>query len=145
MARPNWEYVRVDVLLPDHPKLDGLGAAAKWTLVELWCHCGQRLTDGFVREAAWRRFGTAPVRRQLIEHGLAHAVPGGYQMHDYLEHQRSRAEVTAMKESRSRAGKRSAEERAKARALAEQDVQQDVEQDERSQPVDNSVGCGGQP
>jgi hypothetical protein len=128
VARPNWEYIRVDVLLPDHPKLDGLGAAAKWTLVELWCHCGQRLSDGFVRDAAWRRFGTAPVRRQIVEHGLAERVSGGYQMHDYLDHQRSLDEVTALREKRSEAGKRSGAARAKAKASVQQDVQQDAEQ-----------------
>lgn len=128
MARPNWEYIRVDVLLPDHPKLDGLGAAAKWTLIELWCHCGQRLSDGFVRDAAWKRFGTAPIRRQIVEHGLAERVTGGYRMHDYLDHQRSLDEVTALREKRSEAGKRSGAARAKAKASVQQGVEQDVQQ-----------------
>ena len=128
MARPNWEYIRVDVLLPDHPKLDGLGAAAKWTLIELWCHCGQRLSDGFVRDAAWKRFGTAPIRRQIVEHGLAERVPGGYRMHDYLDHQRSLDEVTALREKRSEAGKRSGAARAKAKASVEQGVEHPVQQ-----------------
>ena len=51
MARPNWEYIRIDVLLPEHPKTDGLSDKAFRTLVELWCWCGLNRTDGFVRDA----------------------------------------------------------------------------------------------
>jgi hypothetical protein len=124
LARPNWEYIRVDVLLPDNPKLDGLSAAAKWTLIELWCHCGQHLTDGFVRDAAWKRFGTPNIRRLIVENGLAHRVSGGYMMHDYLEHQRSRAEVAALKAKRAAAGSKGG----KAKASANQVLQQELEQ-----------------
>lgn len=118
MARPNWEYVRVDVLLPSSHKLDGLHPAAKWTLIELWCHCGQHLTDGFVRDAIWRKTGTANARRALVGAGLAEQVAGGYQMHDYLDHQRSRAEVLALKKKRSEAGRKGGRATANAAASA---------------------------
>ena len=124
MARPNWEYIRVDVLLPDHPKLDGLSAAAKWTLIELWCHCGQRLTDGFVRDAAWKKFSTPAVRRQIVEHGLAERVPGGYQMCDYLGHQRSREQVTELKAKRSASGRKGGLAKANAKQVLEQTLEQ---------------------
>lgn len=120
MARPNWEYIRVDVLLPDHPKLDGLSAAAKWTLIELWCHCGQWLTDGFVRDAAWKKFSTPSVRRQLVEHGLAERVPGGYQMRNYLGHQRSREAVTELKAKRANSGRKGGLAKANAKQVLEQ-------------------------
>jgi hypothetical protein len=130
VARPNWEYIRVDVLLPDNGKLDGLSPLAKWTLLELWCYCGQNLTDGFVREAKWKKFGTSAVRRQLSDPArkLAERVPGGYQMHDYLEHQRSRAEVDELRKKRSEAGKKSGEARARAKASAEQGAEHPVQQ-----------------
>ena len=75
VARPNWEYIRVDVLLPFHPKLDGLTYTSKWTLIELWSHCGQHLTDGFVRDAVWKRTGTLAAKKQLLEHDLASPRP----------------------------------------------------------------------
>lgn len=134
MARPNWEYIRVDVLLPDHPKLDGLSYAAKWTLIELWCWCGKNTTDGFVRDAKWKSFGPPTARAALVKAGLATRADGGYLMHDYLAHQRSLEEIKEVKAKRSEAGKRSAESRAKARALAQQSVEQDVEQT-RSKPA----------
>jgi general stress protein YciG len=128
VARPNWEYIRVDVLLPDNPKLDGLSAAAKWTLIELWCHCGQRLSDGFVRDAAWKRFSTAAVRRQLISRGLAERVEGGYQMHDYLDHQRSRNEVNELREKRAAAGRKGGQAKASAKQVLQQKPEQTLKQ-----------------
>jgi hypothetical protein len=118
VARPNWEYIRVDVLMPGNPKLDGLTYAAKWTLIELWCHCGHHLTDGFVRDAVWGRTGTALARQMLVKRGLARRVRGGYQMHDYLEHQRSRAEVLELKEKRRKAGEKGGHAKASATASA---------------------------
>ena len=124
MARPNWEYIRVDVLLPGHPKLDGLSGGAKWTLIEMWCHCGQWLTDGFVRDAAWKKFSTPAVRRQIVEHGLAERVPGGYQMCDYLGHQRSREQVTELKAKRSASGRKGGLAKANAKQVLEQTLEQ---------------------
>ena len=139
MARPNWEYIRVDVQLPDHPKLDSLGYAAKWTLLELWCWCAKNTTDGFVRDAKWRTFGPSSARTALVSARLAERVPGGYQMHDYLDHQRSLDEIREVSAKRSAAGKRSAEARAKAKQDAEQLVEHGVEQaaEMGSEPVDN--------
>ena len=108
MARPNWEYIRIDVLLPEHPKTDGLSALAKWTLVELWCYCGRNRTDGFVSEARWKSFGNETVRAQLLrvpsgyKHGFVEQVQDGYQVHDFVGpdgHQRSRAEIDELSAS----------------------------------------------
>jgi hypothetical protein len=109
VARPNWEYIRIDVLLPEHPKLDGLSAAAKWTLIELWCYCGRNRTDGIVTPDRWRRFGTKAIRARLVECGLAEPVldgKGGYLMHDYIEHNRSRNEIDELSAKRAEAGRR---------------------------------------
>lgn len=130
MARPNWEYIRVDVLLPDNPKLDGLSAAAKWTLIELWCYCGQHLTDGFVRDAKWQKFGTRRDRDALVGARLAEPVPGGYQMHDFIGedgHQRSRAEVLALKAKRAESGRKGGNAKARAVANAKQVLEQTPE------------------
>lgn len=138
MARPNWEYIRVDVLLPDHPKLDGLSYAARWTLIELWCWCGRNRTDGFVRDAAWRRIGPSSARSSLVSSGLCTRVEGGFQMHDYLGHQRSREQIEAVSEIRSQAGKRSAQARARPQQNAEHPVEQPVEQN-LSKPATEAV------
>jgi hypothetical protein len=110
VARPNWEYIRVDVLLPEHPKLDGLSPAAKWVLIEIWCYCGRLRTDGIVTAERWKTFGTKGIREQIVKHGLANEIPlGGYVMHDFTGpdgHQRSRAEIDELSARRAAAGRK---------------------------------------
>lgn len=123
MARPNWEYIRVDVLLPDHPKLDALSDKAFRTLIELWCWCGQNRTDGFVRDAKWKAFGSAAARTALVRAGLAERVTGGYQMHDFTGpdgHQRSRAEIEELSAKRSASGRKGGHAKANGKHLPEQ-------------------------
>ena len=127
MARPNWEYIRIDVDLPDHEKLDDLSDKAFRTLIELWCWCGRQLNDGFVRDAKWKTFGTQAARDQLVRNRLADRVDGGYVMHDFVGpdgHQRSREEVDEKRAQRSEAGKRSAAARAAAKVSPLRVVQQ---------------------
>jgi hypothetical protein len=111
VARPNWEYIRVDVLLPGHPKLAGLPRSARWTLVELWCFAGRYHTDGFISDDVWGETGPPADHRKLVERGLAEKVSGGYQMHDFIGpdgHQRSKAEIEELSVRRSESGKRAA-------------------------------------
>ena len=112
MARPNWEYIRVDVLLHEHPKIEGLSDKAFRTLHELWCYCGRNRTDGVVTEKRWRATGTKRARDELIKAGLAEPRPGeGVVMHDFVGpdgHQRSRAEIDELAAKRSESGKKAA-------------------------------------
>jgi hypothetical protein len=141
VARPNWEYIRIDVDLPDHEKLDGLSDKAFRTLIELWCWCGRHLTDGFVRDAKWKTFGTKAAREQVVEHRLADRVDGGYLMHDYLGHQRSREDVQRAKAQRAQAGRNSAAARTRARTaplrLVEQNGNDSLNGPLNGLPVDN--------
>ena len=123
MARPNWEYIRIDVLLPEHPKIDLLSRSARWTLVELWCYCGRNRTDGIVSAQRWRSFGTAGERRQIEDAGFAEPVGngGGYVMHGYLEHQRSREQIEKLLKDRAAAGSKGGKGGSKGEASASPD------------------------
>jgi hypothetical protein len=112
VARPNWEYVRVDVLLPEHPKVEALSDKAFRALVTLWCYCGRQRTDGAVTRKQWEAW-PPKVRTELIDAGLARPIDisGGAAMHDFLEHQRSREEIDELSARRSEAGKKAAEVR----------------------------------
>lgn len=112
VARPNWEYVRVDVLLPEHPKVEALSDKAFRALVTLWCYCGRQRTDGAVTRKRWEAW-PPKVRAELIDAGLARPIDisGGAAMHDFLEHQRSRDEIDELSVKRSEAGKKAAEAR----------------------------------
>lgn len=107
MPRDDRTYIRVHDGMPDHPKMVGLPAAAKWAIVETWCYCSRYLTDGFVPAAKWRQIGTPAIRKQLIDGGLvdaAPATPGAVIVHDYDQHQRTATEVDAYKERKKTAG-----------------------------------------
>lgn len=111
MARPNWEYIRVDVLLMEHPKIEGLSDKAFRALIDLWCYCGRQRTDGIVTDRRWKQV-PARVRNELVAALLVDPIDiGGVVMHDYTGHQRSRAEIDELSSARSQAGRRGAAKR----------------------------------
>lgn len=110
----------MDVLLPEHPKTDELSDKAFRTLIEIWCWCGLNGTDGFVRDAKWKSFGTKAARDRLLhippgfKHGYAERVEGGYQMHDFVGpegHQRSKQEIDELSARRAENGRKGASAR----------------------------------
>jgi hypothetical protein len=113
VARPNWEYIRIDVLLPEHPKIEGLSDNAFRALVELWCYCGRNRTDGIVTEKRWKKSGSKGAREELVGAGLAEPIGpgGGTVMHDFTGpdgHQRTRAEIDELSAKRTEAAKKAA-------------------------------------
>lgn len=109
-------YITVHDGMPEHPKIEPLSDAAFRLLVTCWCWCSRNLTDGVISAASWEKRGTPKLRRELIAAGLAEIVDGGVQMHDYLDHQRSAAQVTALRQVRADAGRKGG--KAKANAVA---------------------------
>lgn len=113
MARPNWEYIRVDVLMPEHPKIEALSDKAFRALLELWCYCGRNRTDGLVTDKRWRETSTKRARDELVKAGLVDPRgPGeGFMMHNFTGddgHQRTRAEIDELAAKRSESGKKAA-------------------------------------
>ncbi len=97
-------YIRVHDGMPGHPKVRGVSDKAFRTLIRAWCYCSEYLTDGEVVSAVARDLGTNKAWAELVSAGLAELAPGGYWMHDYLEHQRSAAEVAEIKAGRGAGG-----------------------------------------
>lgn len=115
MARPNWEYIRVDVLLPEHPKIEGLSDKAFRALIELWCYSGRQRTDGIVTGKRWKAY-PQKVRDELALAGLAHPldIGDGCLMHDFVGddgHQRSRREIEEASEARTEKARNAANKR----------------------------------
>lgn len=105
--RESRTFIKVHDGMPDHPKIDGLSDAAFRLLVETWCWCSRHLTDGHVPAATWKKRGTPKARKELTDAGLVEILPGGdIQVHDYLEHQRSKAQVEELSRKRREAGSR---------------------------------------
>jgi len=106
--------------MPENPKVAGLTDSAFRALIELWCYCSRNLTDGHVASAMANRLASATAIAELMSAGLVDEAVGGYYMHDYLEHQQSRADVEKIREKRREAGSRGGRAKASAVASAKQ-------------------------
>jgi hypothetical protein len=90
-------WVRLDDQIPRNQKILNAGPAACWLWVCAIAHCQSQLTDGFVSAEVLPMIGVvgAPRVRRLAETliavGLFDRIDGGYRVHDYLAHNRSRA------------------------------------------------------
>jgi hypothetical protein len=115
MAKPRdrREFVLISVTMPDHPKLASIDSPnAGWLYTCGICWAGEHLTDGLITPKVVERKANVPGRwtKALIAAGLwhapGHACPrcvqppaGQVIIHDYLAHQRSRAEADAAREA----------------------------------------------
>lgn len=106
MPRDQRTFITVHDGMPEHPKVEPLSDAAFRLMVETWCWCARQLTDGHMPAAIWTRRSTAEARQELIDAGLVEVTDSGVSMHDYTEHQRTAAEVAALREKRADAGRR---------------------------------------
>lgn len=90
---------RLDDGLYDHPKLDLLGrdrlpGVGLWSLAISWSN--RRLTDGFVPNDRIRLLGgTRALAEKLVVAELFEVADGGYQVHDFLEFNDSKAVIEA--------------------------------------------------
>jgi hypothetical protein len=100
MADDSRTYIRVHDGMPDHPKIDGLSDRAFRLLIETWCWCSRHLTDGVVPKRYWQRRSTPAARRELVSAGLVIDKGDELFMHDYLQHQRSKAQVEEVSTAR---------------------------------------------
>lgn len=102
-------YIQVEASVRTHKKFLKAGPAASW----LWLcgigYCQDGLTDGFIPFEALGFLGikasTAKnLKCALVAHGLWNEVPGGWQVHDYLEHNKSAAVIEGIKQGRRKSG-----------------------------------------
>lgn len=114
-------YIKVHDGMPDHPKVEPLSDAGFRLLVSTWCWCSRHHTDGRIKEAVWLKRGTAKTRAELMAAGLAEVLePGLIQMHDYLEWQRSAAQIAELTRKRRQAGSKGGKAKASAKQVLEQ-------------------------
>jgi hypothetical protein len=88
-------WVKVDDRAPWHEKLRGLSDAAFGVWVKGLCHCSLHETDGVIHADDLSRIGHGSARNQLLKAGLwVSLADGSIQIHDYLQHQRSRKQIS---------------------------------------------------
>ena len=119
------EFVKIAVDLPDHPKLGLIDdPAAGWAHVVAICYCRQHRTDGsfplatLLRRAGVKRSIAARLFEVEMWHDTGHScdrcpqpIPGMAVVHDYLRHQQSADEISALSEARREAGRKGAASR----------------------------------
>ena len=121
-------YAKIEHGLYENPKIIGLSDKAFRTYLESILYSGNHLTDGFIDERIAKRMGWDDAADELTSNDQVNPswqrVEGGWQIYGYCERQTSRADVEAMREQKSRAGKASVEAK-RNRKLTE--IQQSVE------------------
>ncbi len=90
-------WIRIDDQIAHHPKFNDAGPVASWLWVCGNGYCNKYLTDGFIPETALKTIGsvTNPGKwaEKLVEVGLWERRAGGYQVHDFHDHNPTAAEV----------------------------------------------------
>lgn len=136
-------WVKLDGLFPNHPKVISAGPSAAWLYVAGLCYCGRYLTDGFIPDGALMGMGGYGVLRArhlagvLVATSLWERRDGGYEVHDYLEHQWGREEIAQRREMKRRAGQAGGQASAEARkqapatALGSAEAEAPAQQDNR--------------
>jgi len=146
MATDRRTYVRIHDGLPDHPKIAEVGGMAAWLYVSGLCYASRLLTDGIIPARMVARLTDLPdveaLASRLLEANLWHRAqhdckdcPQGlgdvYVIHDYLDHQRSAAEVRELSEKRAAAGRsggKASGESRRAEANSEANAKQVLQQ-----------------
>jgi len=123
-------WARIDDQFPDHPKVIGAGPLAELLHVRAICYANRHLTDGVIPAGIVPRLAHDFDRLTLdgtdarsidwagimLKHGLWEPHGDGYRIHDFLVYNLAKADVLAMRESRSRAGRLGGQASAEARA-----------------------------
>jgi hypothetical protein len=90
---------RLDTGWHAHPKILGLGLAAMGLHAWSISYCDHTLSDGFIPARAWPALpGVGPAVQKLLAAGLWEPVAGGFQVHDYGDYNRLKAQVEALRE-----------------------------------------------
>jgi hypothetical protein len=101
-------YIKLLCAVARNRKFIKAGPAPAWLWVLGLMHCQESLTDGFIAEEALPYLGAknaAQLADHLVKAGLWHKVDGGWEVHDYLEHNRSASQVAELKATKQTSGK----------------------------------------
>lgn len=92
-------WVKLDDSFFENPKISILSDPAKVAYLEGLTYCAKELTDGFVPHKRAVGFAGKPrIVQELVPH-LWEPVDGGFRVHDYLQYQKTRAEVLAERDA----------------------------------------------
>jgi len=97
-------YASIDDNMTENLKVARLSDAAFRVYVASICYCSRNLTDGLVLRNEAVKVGAAPrLIKELTEARLWEPDPEGWRVHDYLEWNKSRAEIETLRAKQKRA------------------------------------------
>lgn len=98
-------FIRVDQGYDEHPKVMPLSDAAFRAHVEAMCWASRNeRQNGLIPEQVARKKWKARVIAELVASRLFDEREGGYEVHDYLDFNRSADEIQAFRDARGDAG-----------------------------------------
>ena len=123
-------WVRIDDEFGEHPKVVAAGPLAVAIQIKAKCYASRNLTNGFIPSDVVSSFlsgfealriGRKPALdvdwpAYMIDKGLWELAPGGYNIHDYLDYNPSKAEVLERRAKRQASGQAGGRASAQARA-----------------------------
>lgn len=119
-------WVKVESSVPRNRKFLRAGPAASWLWLSGLCYAQEGLTDGFIPSEALDTLGVKPAKQcaaALVNAGLWDECDGGWQIHDYLDHNKPASVIEQMRNHKriigSDGGVASGEARRKQSASAE--------------------------
>lgn len=125
-------YAVIEHNLYMNPKIVGLSAEAFRAYIEGILYSGDNLTDGFLDERIVSRMWGVEVAEELTTNDPVNPswerVEGGWLIYGFCERQNTRADVDAMRERKSAAGKASAAKRKQELNTVSTETQQPVQQ-----------------
>lgn len=97
MTKDSRLYARFALDFPDGPKIAPLSDSAFRTLVEMTCYSRRMLSDGFIDDRIatlkWKPKAITELSQNDNERPSLVKVEGGYRIHDFEEHQQTRADI----------------------------------------------------
>jgi hypothetical protein len=101
-------WMKVETSVSRNRKFVKAGPGPSWLWICGLAYCQEGLTDGFIPQEALPYLGvkSAPnLVKHLVSSGLWDVVDGGWQVHDYLEHNKSANQIADEKHRRGDGGK----------------------------------------
>ena len=120
--KANGQFAQIDLRFEDHPKYIDYGAAEMGLVACGIIYANRNMTDGIIPKS-WprRRFGLEiqEVVDRLVKDGVWKIHPdGNYEIVGFLDHNRSKDEIEAIRATKAGAGKLGGQKSAQARAQA---------------------------
>lgn len=103
MTKDRRLYARFDIGMDENPKIFMLSDAAFRALIESTLYCRRQLTDGFIDDRLVSKRWSIGIVEELSSNDPERPswikVDGGYQIHDFAEHQVTTADIQAKRDA----------------------------------------------